>query len=134
KIALRHTAIDEADRQALGTIRKGIDFGGLNTQQFARLLLLITLPVESKDVYLQKISHLYHAADLNELAALYKALPFLAFSDAWVQRCAERIRSNMGPVLEAVMYHNPYPAENLDENAWNQMILKAFFTDKDINL
>ena len=28
------------------------------------------------------------------------------------------------------MYENPYPFEQLDEPAWNQMVLKAFFTDK----
>ncbi len=34
--------------------------------------------------------------------------------------------------MEAVMYHNPYPAQNLDQNAWNQMVLRAFFTGKDV--
>ena len=31
------------------------------------------------------------------------------------------------------MYHNPYPTIYLDEKAWNQLVLKAFFTDKDLN-
>jgi len=30
------------------------------------------------------------------------------------------------------MYHNPYPATYLSEPAWNQMILKAFFMDKEV--
>jgi len=34
--------------------------------------------------------------------------------------------------LEALMYGNPYPSKHLDEGAWNQLVLKAFFTDKDV--
>jgi hypothetical protein len=30
------------------------------------------------------------------------------------------------------MCNNPYPSENLDDAAWNQMVLKAFFTEKPI--
>ena len=48
-------------------------------------------------------------------------------------KCEEGIRSNLGTVLEAIMYHNPYPAHFLSQGAWNQLILKAFFTEKEIN-
>jgi hypothetical protein len=30
------------------------------------------------------------------------------------------------------MYENPYPSKHLDEPAWNQMVLKAFFTEKNV--
>jgi hypothetical protein len=30
------------------------------------------------------------------------------------------------------MCNNPYPAENLEQPAWNQMVLKAFFTEKPV--
>ncbi len=30
------------------------------------------------------------------------------------------------------MTHNHYPSRFLDEGAWNQLVLKAFFTDEDI--
>ena len=56
----------------------------------------------------------------------------LAHPEIWVKRCAEGIRSNIGNVLEAIMYQNPYPQKNLDQSAWNQLVLKAFFTGKDV--
>ncbi len=33
----------------------------------------------------------------------------------------------MRVVFEAVAHRNPYPAEQLPEAAWNQMVLKALF-------
>jgi hypothetical protein len=33
----------------------------------------------------------------------------------------------MKTVFEAVAHRNPYPAEQLSEDAWNQMVLKALF-------
>jgi hypothetical protein len=35
-------------------------------------------------------------------------------------------------VLESIICDNPYPSEKLDEAAWNQLVLKAFFTEKPI--
>ena len=32
------------------------------------------------------------------------------------------------------MLHNPYPAKYLSEPAWNQLVMKAIFTDKPLHL
>jgi hypothetical protein len=79
------------------------------------------------------IENLFLAADMNELVALYSALPLLDYPSRWKARCAEGIRSNIGDVLTAVMCDNPYPAAHLDEPAWNQLVMKAFFTDKPVD-
>jgi hypothetical protein len=70
---------------------------------------------------------------MNELVALYGALPLFAYPEDWAEQCKEGIRSNIGSVLEAIICDNPYPAQYLPEPAWNQLVLKAFFTDKSIN-
>ncbi|RZM01073.1 MAG: hypothetical protein EOO88_58185 [Pedobacter sp.] len=59
-------------------------------------------------------------------------VPVYSYPEAWIHRCEEGIRSNIGTVLEAIMYHNPYPAKYLPESSWNQLVLKAFFTEKDV--
>jgi hypothetical protein len=61
------------------------------------------------------------------LEALYAGLPLLPFPEEFRARCAEGIRTNMRNVLEAIVLDNPYPADYLDEDAWNQMVLKAVF-------
>ncbi|MGY3054218.1 hypothetical protein ACVWYG_002424 [Pedobacter sp. UYEF25] len=98
----------------------------------ARVWLLRTHSFADTEKSHPIIESLFLSAEMNEAVALYSSLPFLAKPKTWIARCAEGIRSNIGSVLEAIMEHNPYPAENLDEAAWNQLILKAFFTEKNI--
>ncbi|MDQ0640385.1 muconolactone delta-isomerase [Pedobacter sp. W3I1] len=102
--------------------------------RLCRVWLLSALNSEDQDKLHATVDRLFLAAEMNEAVALYSALPFLAHPEIWVKRCAEGIRSNIGSVLEAIMENNPYPAENLDEAAWNQLVLKAFFTEKNIKL
>lgn len=102
-------------------------------QLLCRIWFLMQINREPKEDYIQTIDNLFNDAELHELAALYTALPYLAYPSQWIYRCEEGIRSNMGNVLEAIMIMNPYPAANLGDLAWNQLVLKAFFTEKDIS-
>ena len=105
---------------------------GGEIDRICRVWLLMQVDPADQSVYLEKIDNLFSGASMNEEVALYSALPVLAHPGEWQKRCAVGIRSNIGPVLEAIMYDNPFPAEHLAEPAWNQMVLKAFFTDKDV--
>jgi hypothetical protein len=125
---------DQKEVSAIKALVPGYDISFCTMESLCRIWILLQVPDVEEMVYLQVIESLFSAAEMNELVALYKALPVLAFPDQWVKRCEEGIRSNIGLVLEAIMYHNPFPATYLSENAWNQMILKAFFTEKDVTL
>lgn len=105
---------------------------GYTLDRLFRVWWLLQLPENDPKTYVQSVENLFHAAEMNELVALYGALPLLAFPEAWKMRTAEGIRSNIGVVLEAIMLHNPYPAQYLDEPAWNQLVMKAFFTEKPV--
>jgi hypothetical protein len=111
----------------------GFSVDGWSIDRLGRAYLLLNLDASDQKEYFRVIEALFLAAEIGELVALYSTLPLLAYPEIWVKRCSEGIRSNIGSVLEAIMYHNPYPAQNLDQSAWNQLVLKAFFTDKDIN-
>ena len=113
-------------------VKPGFTVENWTTDKLGRLCLLLHLNPADQERYIKTIENLFLAAEVSELVALYSSLPVLAWPDRWKLRCAEGIRSNIGLVLEAIMYHNPYPEKYLDEKAWNQLILKAFFTDKDI--
>jgi hypothetical protein len=102
--------------------------------RLSRVWLLAGFNSGDKELYFSAINRLFLSAEVNEAVALYSTLPFLAYPEIWVKRCAEGIRSNIGSVLEAIIENNPYPSANLDEAAWNQLVLKAFFTEKNISL
>ncbi len=70
---------------------------------------------------------------MNELVALYSALPLLAYPQNWLFRATEAVRSNVGDVFDALVMNNPYPTRYFDESAWNQLVLKTIFNDKAIH-
>ncbi|MDB4925038.1 EboA domain-containing protein [Mucilaginibacter sp.] len=124
--------INKEQTEQLNTIIPGFSVGGWSIDRLGRAYLLLNLDAANKSEYFRKIESLFLAAEMGELVALYSTLPLLAYPEIWVKRCSEGIRSNIGSVLEAIMYQNPYPAQNLDQSAWNQLVLKAFFTDKEV--
>ncbi|HRP55954.1 EboA domain-containing protein [Agriterribacter sp.] len=110
----------------------GLSVSSWSVDRLCRVWLLANADSADKAQYFQTIENLFLTAEVNELVALYSALPFLAYPQMWSKRCAEGIRSNIGNVLEAIMCNNPYPAAYLNEQAWNQLVLKAFFTEKPV--
>lgn len=118
--------------ESVSNIRKDFTISGWTVDRLARVWLLMQLNADDRSKYFERIEGLFLAAEMSELVALYSALPVLAHPPIWQKRCAEGIRSNIGQVLEAVICRNPYPAEQLDELAWNQLVLKALFTEKPV--
>ena len=125
--------LTEEEKSKLQSLRPGFIITGWSIDRLSRVWLLLQVNPSDEESYVQSIDHLFLSAEMNELVALYSALPLLAYPERWRQRCADGIRSNIGDVLQAVICNNPYPAEQLDEKAWNQLVLKAFFTEKPIH-
>lgn len=126
--------LSETETQQIQEILPEIEISHWGLDQLARVWLLMQLPSESRQNYIKKINSLFATAEMNEQVALYAALPFYHYPEEWVGRCEEGVRNNIGTVLEAIMYHNPYPAAFLSQAAWNQLVLRAFFMEKDVNL
>ena len=116
----------------IAKIRPNLVIKDWNIDRLTRVWLLLHADTADREKYFRNIEYLFLAAEVNELVALYSALPVLAYQEKWTARCSEGIRSNIGDVLKAIMCNNPYPSENLNEAAWNQMVLKAFFTEKPV--
>lgn len=124
--------LSENEKQKVQQIRTGFSLNGYSVDRLCRVWLLLQLPADNESNYLKTIETLFQAAEVNELVALYGALPLYAYPEKWAARCAEGIRSNIGDVLETIICDNPFPSEQLNDAAWNQLVLKGFFTEKDI--
>lgn len=122
------------ETKRINELLDGFEINSWTLDKLSRVWLLMQLPADNRETYIKKINSLFAAAEMNEQVALYSALPLYLYPEEWIGRCEEGIRSNIGTVLEAIMYYNPYPAKFLSQQAWNQLVLKAFFTEKDVNL
>ncbi|MFC0775154.1 EboA domain-containing protein [Terrimonas alba] len=119
--------------QELLSARPHFSINHWTIDRLSRVWLLLHLDPANKEAYINTIENLFLAAEMNELVALYSSLPLLHYPEDWKNRCAEGIRSNIGSVLEAIICSNPYPSEQLSDGAWNQLVMKAFFTEKAIH-
>lgn len=119
---------------AAGAARPGFRPEHWTVDQTARTVLVLALPAPDAAATRATLDRLFDDGDLGELVALYQALPLLPHPEAHRARAAEGIRANMKPVFEAVALRNPYPAEQLDEAAFNQLVMKCVFVGSPLHL
>ncbi len=120
-LALDARALDDAEQA-----RPGWNPSSWTIDQAGRVLLLLSSAADS-DTFVRRLDQLCATADVDELVAFYRGLPLYPDAPRHRMRAAEGLRTNMKVVFEAVAHGNPYPAEQLGPDAWNQMVLKALF-------
>jgi hypothetical protein len=118
--------LDAAALAVAAKARPGWDPSPWTVDQAARIRLLLAAAADS-DNFVRRLDQLCATADVDELVAFYLGLPLYPDAPRHRLRAAEGVRTNMKVVFEAVAHRNPYPAEQLPEDAWNQMVLKALF-------
>ena len=127
KVGKADLALTSADLDDAEEARPGWNPDKWTLDQAARTLLVLSLPAPEQTEYVATLDTLFAAAEMGEAVALYQALPLLPFPAAHRFRCTEGIRTNIASIFTAIAHRNPYPAEQLDESAWNQLVLKCFF-------
>ncbi|MDZ7719201.1 MAG: EboA domain-containing protein [Balneolaceae bacterium] len=114
------------------SIRKNWEPIDWSADQLGRVFLMLNFAKNGKNEFLEKIEKIFLTSDMGEAVALYKGIPLYPCQEEFKKRAAEGIRSNMTTVFNAVAHHNPYPAEYMDEGAWNQVVLKALFVESSL--
>jgi hypothetical protein len=115
-------------------VRPGWVPRGWTVDQAARMSLVLKYPSQKAAEYVQTLDQLFATGEVHELVALYQGLPLYPHQAAFQLRCAEGIRSNIRAVFCAVAHRNPYPSEQLNDDQWNQLILKCQFVGVPLHL
>lgn len=123
-----------ADSEALDKAVAGFSVNGWSLVRLVRVWLLTRLDSGNREEYTRNIRTLFDTAEMNELVALYSALPLLRYPETWLGTATDAVRSNIGLVLDAIALQNPYPAAYFPEGAWNQLVMKSVFNDKPVHL
>jgi len=126
KLGKAPLALDAAELAVAAAARPQWDPASWTIDQAARIRLLLAAAADV-DAFVGRLDQLCATADVDELVAFYRGLPLYPEPTRHRLRAAEGLRTNMLVVFEAVAHRNPYPAEQLSEDAWNQMVLKALF-------
>ena len=124
KADLSLAAVELARADAL---RPGLDLGDWSVDQLARVALMAASHAGDDAAFASRFDGFCATAEINELIALCRGLPVYPNAALIEPRAREAVRSGMKPVFEAVAHRNPYPRETFAEEAWNQMVVKAFF-------
>lgn len=120
-------ALSPADLARAAALRPGLDLGDWSLDQLARVALMAASYTGDDAAFAARFDSFCTTAEINELIALCRGLPLYPNAALLEPRAREAIRSGMKPVFEAVAHRNPYPRETFAEDAWNQMVVKAFF-------
>jgi hypothetical protein len=115
------------DTARASALRPGLDPFGWSVDQAARIAFTVASYTGDDAAFAAWFDGFSATAELNELIALCRGLPVYPAAPLLEPRAREAIRSGMKPVFEAVAHRNPYPVECFSEDAWNQMVVKAFF-------
>ena len=127
KVGKADLALTESEREAAEAIRPGWNPGSWSLDQLVRIYFVLNFPAQDADAFVKTLDLMFSTGEVGELVALYQGLPLLPNPSSHVLRAAEGVRTNIKAVFCAVAQNNPFPAEQFNDDQWNQLILKCLF-------
>ena len=90
------------------------------------LRVLDSTAAEEQPAFIQQ---LFQRGDNAEREALLKSLSMLPRPERFLDTATDACRSHVQSVFEAIACENPYPTRHFPDLNFNQLVLKAFFTE-----
>jgi hypothetical protein len=94
----------------------------------ARVLILMASHGGDDQAFAARVDRLCTTAEVTEYIAYLKGFAVFPAAKLLYRRAREGVRSAITPVFAAIVCHNPYPFDHFDDDAWNQMVVKAVFS------
>ncbi|NHZ41626.1 EboA domain-containing protein [Massilia aquatica] len=129
KLGKADLGLSDSEAEQAAALRPGLDAALWSVDQAARIAFILAGLGGEPEAFAGRLDSLADTAELNEAIALYRGFPLYPAAAAIEARARAAVRSAMRPLFEAIAHRNPYPAEQFDEAAWNQMVVKTFFLD-----
>lgn len=98
-----------------------------NLLETLRVAVILARPDPTEASFEEAFEEVFRYADEGESCALYRSLPLLPGPERFLWRAGEGCRSNMVSMFQAVACDSPYPAQQFDDGAWQQLVIKAVF-------
>lgn len=108
----------------------GLYRGRWEVDELARIAVLVrAASVLDGAALAMLVDECYRHGDTREREAVLRALAVLPEADWTVGIGVDACRSSVQPIFEAIACENPFPAARFPDLNFNQMVLKALFTD-----
>jgi hypothetical protein len=128
KIPRAELALTVDETGIAGQLRKGWQPELWSADEAARILILGASYGGDDQAFAARLDRLCTTAEVTEYIAYLKGFAIFPAPTLLYTRAREGVRSAITPVFAAIACHNPYPFDHFDEDAWNQMVVKAVFS------
>lgn len=128
KIARVELSLNVNETAAARQLRTGWQPELWSADEAARVLILGASHGGDDQAFAARVDRLCTTAEVTEYIAYLKGFAIFPAPKLLYGRAREGVRSAITPVFAAIACHNPYPFDHFDEDAWNQMVVKAVFS------
>jgi hypothetical protein len=105
-------------------------FEGRPIHELVRIVLLLDAASHvSDEAHIELVDELYAKGEISERIAILHALSLLPTPRRYLATAVDSCRTNIQTVFEAIACENPYPSCYFPDLNFNQLVLKAIFTD-----
>lgn len=127
KIGKNDLYLSQDDLTAANLLREGFNPSKWTIDTAVRVYFLLKYSEGNEETFKEKFKQLYKFADGQEAIALFSGLPLFPSSTELTNIVTNALRTNVKSEFESIAHHNPYPFEQFNTNAWNNLVLKSLF-------